>query len=242
MRNANILKILDLESNACKMLYHNRVTSSALLNSLLLRNYGVNQSTNNGRISRLANAITPAALEANRSIPFCASYTTKAQEATTLNARCQCGTVSFPLPAKYIALYHCHCSHCRKQSGSAYGTSAVYPASAVLPLSHVIRQNLTVWTRPTDSGHEMDCFCCKNCSNRIFHIIRDHGNGKPGDAPRGTVSLKAGIIEGLNWDGGVHIFANSAVTKIPNDVEAYEDRPPSMPGRGEVTKRSGKTK
>lgn len=45
-----------------------------------------------------------------------------------MNARCQCGSITFktPLPEP-LALYICHCTECRKQTGSAFGTSAIFP-------------------------------------------------------------------------------------------------------------------
>jgi hypothetical protein len=45
-----------------------------------------------------------------------------------MEASCQCGAVSFrtPLP-KPLALYICHCSECRRQTSSAFGTSAIFP-------------------------------------------------------------------------------------------------------------------
>ena len=45
-----------------------------------------------------------------------------------MEARCQCGSVSFKTPlAKPLALYICHCHACRRQTSSAFGTSAIFP-------------------------------------------------------------------------------------------------------------------
>lgn len=46
----------------------------------------------------------------------------------TMDVSCQCGAVAFktPLP-KPLALYICHCSECRRQTSSAFGTSAIFP-------------------------------------------------------------------------------------------------------------------
>ena len=45
-----------------------------------------------------------------------------------MEARCQCGSVAFktPLPEP-LALYICHCVECRRQTSSAFGTSAIFP-------------------------------------------------------------------------------------------------------------------
>jgi hypothetical protein len=45
-----------------------------------------------------------------------------------MEAQCQCGSVKFKTPtAKPLALYICHCESCRRQTGSAFGTSAIFP-------------------------------------------------------------------------------------------------------------------
>ncbi|XXH06093.1 hypothetical protein Hte_012538 [Hypoxylon texense] len=45
-----------------------------------------------------------------------------------MEARCQCGSVAFKTPlAKPLALYICHCAECRRQTSSAFGTSAIFP-------------------------------------------------------------------------------------------------------------------
>jgi hypothetical protein len=148
-----------------------------------------------------------------------------------LTVRCQCGNVSFPTPtAQYNGLYHCHCTECQKQSGSAYGTSAIYPAAGLFPLSQDLKAKLKVFTRPTSSGGTMDCYFCPDCGSRLFHRIIGT-DGSPGP----TVSLKGGCIEGLDWKGGKHIYVSTAVVKVPEDPEdpeQYDTVPPSMQSKG----------
>ncbi|RYP70474.1 hypothetical protein DL771_005411 [Monosporascus sp. 5C6A] len=140
-----------------------------------------------------------------------------------LTVRCQCGTVSFPTPtAKPTALYHCHCTECQKQSASAFGTSAIFESGNLFPLAPDLKARLGLYTRPTDRG-SMDCYFCRACGSRLFHRIRDTSG-----APRPTVSVKGGCVEGLDWSGGVHIYMRSAVMKIPREWEQYETVPPSM--------------
>lgn len=61
---------------------------------------------------------------------------------TIMNASCQCGAISFktPLPEP-LALYICHCVECQRQSGSAFGCSAIFP-SFDLPC----KENLSVYS------------------------------------------------------------------------------------------------
>lgn len=50
----------------------------------------------------------------------------------TMDASCQCGSVTFKTPLeKPLALYICHCTECRRQTSSAFGTSAIFPRFAL---------------------------------------------------------------------------------------------------------------
>src|SRR5262245_16287856 len=45
-----------------------------------------------------------------------------------MNGSCACGAVTFVTPTPTpMSVYHCHCIDCRKQSSSAFGTSAIFP-------------------------------------------------------------------------------------------------------------------
>lgn len=142
-----------------------------------------------------------------------------------MDVKCQCGTISFHTPTPQpMALYHCHCLECRKQSASAFGTSAIFPADGIFPFSDDLASNLGLWCRP--GGEEsagksiMDCYFCKVCGVRVMHRIR----GEDGVA-KGTVSVKGGCVEGLSWEGGKHIFCRSAVVPIPEGAERWEGSP-----------------
>ncbi|KAI3319006.1 Mss4-like protein [Xylariaceae sp. AK1471] len=138
-----------------------------------------------------------------------------------LTVRCQCGRVAFPTPtAAPPRVYYCHCTECQKQSGSAFGTSVMFPAEGLFPLSSELESKVKKYTRDTDKGGKMDCYFCTECGSRLFHRIV----GKDG-TPGPTVSIKGGCIEGLDWTGGRHIYVRSAVMKIPDEWEAYETLP-----------------
>ncbi|KAK8075990.1 Mss4-like protein [Apiospora phragmitis] len=144
--------------------------------------------------------------------------------AKALTVRCQCGNVSFPTPsAPRIALFHCHCTECQKQSGSAFGTSAIYPAAGLFPLSPALESKLGCYVRSTDKkdGTLMRCWFCRACGSRLFHRLVE-----PDGSPHGTVSIKGGCIKGLDWAGGKHIYMRSAVVNVPEGTEHYDTLPP----------------
>ncbi|KAI0024033.1 Mss4-like protein [Xylariomycetidae sp. FL0641] len=141
-----------------------------------------------------------------------------------LTVRCQCGAVSFPAPAAApITVFHCHCTECQKQSGSAFGTSAIFPSEGLFPLTPALAGKLRMYSRVTDSGNTMDGYFCSTCGTRLFHRLV----GKDG-TPRNTVSVKGGCVDGLNWDGARHIYMRSAVIEIPREWEQYDTLPPEM--------------
>jgi len=143
-----------------------------------------------------------------------------------MDIRCQCGGISFQTPTSApLSLYHCHCTECRKQSSSAFGTSAIFPAKGLFPLSEELKSKLACWTRPAKGGRTLDCYFCKNCGVRIMHRSRE-ADGQE----RETVSIKGGVIEGLRWDGAKHIYTRSAVVEVPPDAERWETTPDIMDG------------
>ncbi|KAI1171553.1 Mss4-like protein [Nemania sp. FL0916] len=152
---------------------------------------------------------------------------TTANKQQSLTVRCQCGGVAFSTAtATPLTMYHCHCTDCQKQSGSAFGTSAIFPAEGMLPLPADVEARTKKFTRITDSGNTMDCYFCADCGCRLFHRIMKGPHGEGG--PRPTVSVKGGCVEGLDWTGAKHIFVRSAVLKIPDGWETYEAMPPVL--------------
>ena len=130
---------------------------------------------------------------------------------TNPEIKCQCGAVSFraPLP-KPIRVYCCHCLECRKQSASAFGTTAQFPAESIWPLPGHVQAQLSVWKRPTDAGNTLECYFCKTCGVRVLHrsIL-------PDGEPKSTISIKGGCLEGISLDGISHIWTRSALVPVP---------------------------
>ncbi|WQF85214.1 Putative CENP-V/GFA domain, Mss4-like superfamily protein [Colletotrichum destructivum] len=142
-----------------------------------------------------------------------------------MDVECQCGAVAFKTPTpEPLDIYCCHCSQCRKQSASAFGTSAIFPADGLFPLSDDLGSKLQSWTRPTKGGGHMDCYFCRVCGCRVLHRAHD----KRG-TPSQTVSIKGGLIAGLQMDRGKHIWTSSAVVRIPEEAERWAESPPGTP-------------
>ena len=145
-----------------------------------------------------------------------------------MNVMCQCGLVRFQTPAPVpLRVYHCHCTECQRQSGSAFGTSAVFPCEGIFPLPDELKAQLSIFTRPTKEGRTMACYFCKTCGVRIMHRVRE-ANGQERD----KLIIKGGVLSGLDYSGSAHIYTRSAVVAIPSGVERWETSPgPESGGR-----------
>ncbi len=57
-----------------------------------------------------------------------------------------------------------------------------------------------------------------------MHVRWPEGKGE-GKQPAGTVSIKGGCLEGLDWGGAKHIWCKEAVVPIPPGLETWEGEP-----------------
>ncbi|KAF2019784.1 hypothetical protein BU24DRAFT_127196 [Aaosphaeria arxii CBS 175.79] len=133
-----------------------------------------------------------------------------------MNGSCQCGAVTFTTPTPTpTRLYHCHCIDCRKQSASAFGTSAIFPFFKLDESNPAV----TYFSRTCDSGRKQNCYFCSRCGSRILHAhVLEYGDPK-------VVAVKGGVLEGLDWSGATHIFCRTAVVPIPDGVQRWEAEP-----------------
>ncbi|KAK0630027.1 Mss4-like protein [Bombardia bombarda] len=131
-----------------------------------------------------------------------------------MDARCQCGAVSFKTPTpRPLALYICHCHDCRRQTGSAFGTSAIFQR---FPLPNA--ELLSCYVRPTSTGESLYCYFCKSCGTRLIHTT-------PG---KNVVSVKGGCIDGLDWTTAIHIWTKSAMVPIPESGTETDSEEPEL--------------
>lgn len=116
---------------------------------------------------------------------------------------CQCGAVRYRIVQPPLTFYHCHCSTCRRQSGSAFGSSLMIHADA-LALSGPV----TALEWVGGSGCVSDQRFCPQCGTRMSHRIRG----------RDTAVVKAGTLDDATWlHPAGHIFTDGRMPWIPPD-------------------------
>ncbi len=129
---------------------------------------------------------------------------------------CQCGHLRYEIDAEPVDLYACHCRECQKQSGSAFGISAIFPLAAV----RIVAGEPKIWTRPTDSGNTTDCYFCPECGSRIMHV---------GTLDRAVTAIKGGSLdEPLDMSAAKHIWTKRTISGIPvpDGHENWPGEPP----------------
>jgi hypothetical protein len=87
---------------------------------------------------------------------------------TPLCGSCLCGGVTFEVTPPFSAFRYCHCSRCRKASGSAHAANAFVQKaqfkwrageSLIKRYDHATAQRFAVWF-------------CAQCGSRVPHAVR----------------------------------------------------------------------
>ncbi len=129
-----------------------------------------------------------------------------------MKGRCLCGNVSFEITGKSLGLYQCHCSECRKATGSSASAAAL-----------VDREKLR-WTGGEDkiasfvkdSGYRSDF--CSVCGSPVPNSIKNTGK----------FWVPAGLLEETGDLAVVmHLYMNSSASweAGARSAEEYEESP-----------------
>lgn len=129
---------------------------------------------------------------------------------------CQCGKVRYEVRGAPLQLYACHCTECRRQSGSAFGMSLQVRRDDLV----VTQGEPAVWERGTDAGNRLACWFCPHCGTRLYH---------ENNPSRGWATVKAGTLDTpVDFAGAMHIWTSRALpgVVIPEGAACYPEEPP----------------
>jgi hypothetical protein len=134
----------------------------------------------------------------------------------TVRGTCLCGGVRFELDLPFLRANHCHCSRCRKHSGTFGLTQGRVPREA---FRLVAGEELIRVYRP--DGGAVKAFCAE-CGSSLF------GGNWP-DGPE--ISIRLGSLDGdPEIRPQYHSFVDSRADwdEIPDDgLPRYPEAPPS---------------
>jgi hypothetical protein len=135
----------------------------------------------------------------------------KKADARALSGSCMCGAVRYAVADDFEYAMNCHCSQCRRTTGSAFK-----------PLAGIAREQLRV-TQGTESlmlygdadGHDAHC---KTCGSLLYSLVRE---GKYVHVAMGT------LIDAPAIRPTCHIFVGSKAPwfTITDDLPQYDALP-----------------
>lgn len=132
-------------------------------------------------------------------------------EARILHGACLCGRVEYAVADAFDYALYCHCSQCRRSTGSAFK-----------PLAGIAREKLEV-TRGADAiltygGGETYDAHCGSCGSLLFSVIRE---GSYVHVAMGT------LVDAPTIRPSMHIFVGSKAPwhEITDDLPQHEGFP-----------------
>ncbi|MCY4450700.1 MAG: GFA family protein [Immundisolibacterales bacterium] len=135
--------------------------------------------------------------------------------------RCACGAVAYRVDGAATALYHCHCSVCRRLHGALFATYAC-----------VQREHVTVEAGTGSlSTYRSDLAKWQFCRVCGCHLFAEHEHN-PGMAWYMPATLDGDLTPGHPRGSEKHIFvgSKSPLARIPDDAPRFEGHAPGEEG------------
>jgi len=87
---------------------------------------------------------------------------------------CLCGQTAFEVNAEPIITSCCHCSNCKKYTGTAFTTNLVFPANTqkIVKGEHLVK---IFADKEQDSGNVLYRHFCSECGAPLFNTNGDFG-------------------------------------------------------------------
>jgi hypothetical protein len=123
-----------------------------------------------------------------------------------ITGRCQCGTVQYRIDGAPLTMYHCHCSQCRRASGSSFATNILVRSEA-FELVAGADALASFESSPGKRRH----FCAR-CGSPLFSAA--------GATPQ-IVSVRSGTLDGdpgLRPSAHIHVASKSPWYEIADDL------------------------
>ena len=128
---------------------------------------------------------------------------------------CNCGAIRYRIEGTPLAVAACHCTRCRRQSGSVYSVNLVVPAAAMTMTGEV----KVFEDADTTSGQPVYREFCSDCGSPIRSLL--------GASP-GIVAVKVGTLDDPGPHApGLHVFTRSKIdwVEIAPGVPQFAESP-----------------
>jgi hypothetical protein len=127
----------------------------------------------------------------------------------SLGGRCQCGAVCYTVADEFVYAANCHCSNCRRATGSAFKPFAGIQRGKL----RVTHGDDTLMTVGDENGNDTRC---KVCGSLLYSVVRD---GTFVHVAMGT------LVDEPTVCPTKHIFVGSKASwfTITDDLPQYEE-------------------
>jgi len=135
-------------------------------------------------------------------------------ESEKLTGSCLCGTVRFEIRPPFSGFRYCHCSRCRKASGSAHAANIFLPQGQFAWVGG--EEAITRFKLP--GAERFSVWFCKHCGTRMPHKI-------PG---RNDYVVPAGVLEGdpvTRPENSIFWDSKAAWYVEPHDMPRFPEYP-----------------
>lgn len=134
----------------------------------------------------------------------------------TLTGSCLCGAVRYEVMGEPARFYHCHCSRCRKATGTGHASNLLVPGDGLRFLSG---EDLLAAYKLPESERFTNRFCSR-CGGRVPRLVPELG----------AVIVPAGSLDGEPPIGPqARIFWDSRASWScgGEELPTYPDTPPA---------------
>jgi len=110
---------------------------------------------------------------------------------TTLQGSCLCGNVTLAMPDEFAYMGNCHCSECRKFTGSDYSSAGGIEAVKVRVVTG--EEDISVYTKSENTQLAF----CRHCGSSLYSL-------KP---KTGMMNIRLGVLDSIPSNKpSFHIF------------------------------------
>jgi hypothetical protein len=130
-----------------------------------------------------------------------------------LSGKCFCGAVEYEVADEFEYSAYCHCSNCRRTTGSAFKPFAGIRRAKF----KLIRGDTQLLVYGEERGNDSHC---KSCGSLVFSVVRD---GTYIHVPMGT------LVDDPTIRPTKHIFVGSKAPwfEITDDLPRFEEHAPN---------------
>lgn len=137
-------------------------------------------------------------------------------DANAIDGSCLCGAVTFRVTPPFSAFRYCHCSRCRKASGSAHAANLFVPRTQFEWLRG--EQSLKRYDVP--DAQRFSVWFCGECGCRTPHNIRT----------RDDMLIPAGLLDadpGMRPQNGIFWASRAPWYVEPQQMQLFSEYPKS---------------